>query len=262
MTGPLGEDLDAALGRFADAGGPLLLALDFDGVCAPLVDDPTASRMLPGTRQALTRLTGDGCLVALVSGRALGSLRELARPEDGWLLVGSHGAEHGTGEREDRLEDALADLLADVTAEVERLVAAHPGSGVEHKPTAVVLHTRRAAPDVAGAVTAAVLDGPGAREGVHVKRGHDVVELTVVEADKGTALLGLRERTGAAAVLYAGDDLTDEDAFAVLDPAAGDVTVKVGDGDTAAACRVGTPEDVTALLERLHERLHDGLTGP
>ena len=35
--------------------------------------------------------------------------------------------------------------------------------------------------------------------------------------------------------LYLGDDVTDERAFEALDPDAGDVTVKVGDGDTAAA---------------------------
>jgi trehalose 6-phosphate phosphatase len=32
---------------------------------------------------------------------------------------------------------------------------------------------------------------------------------------------------------------------------AGDVGIKVGEGDTAAGYRVGTPEDVTAVLEQL-----------
>ena len=77
----------------------------------------------------------------------------------------------------------------------------------------------------------------------------------MVTADKGSALQGLRARTGAAAVLYAGDDVTDEDAFAVLDAGAGDVGVKVGPGPTVAAGWVGSPEDVTALLRRLLELL-------
>ena len=81
-------------------------------------------------------------------------------------------------------------------------------------------------------------------------QGKEVVEVSVVRADKGTALRDLRGRLGVDAVLYAGDDVTDEHAFAVLD-AATDVTVKVGDGDTRAAYRLAGPPDVAALLARI-----------
>ncbi len=275
--------MDEALRRALDglaARRPLLVAMDFDGVCAPLVDDPSASRMLPGTRAALGRLEAAGCRVALVSGRSLSSLGEVADPEPGWIMVGGHGAEvaarpGGTGteaggEVDDLpagpdgglqaaglLDDQQAALLVEITVEVEAVVVDAPGAAVEHKPTAVVLHTRQADPETARRVAETLLGGPGARPGVHVKRGKDVLELTVLQADKGSALQDLRARTAAAAVLYAGDDVTDEDAFAVLDPAT-DVTVKVGSGDTAAAHRVGGPPDVTTLLDRLADRLDVG----
>ncbi len=236
---------------------PLLVALDFDGVCAPLVDDPAESRMLAGTRRALVALAASGCPVALVSGRGLASLREVAQPEPGWRLVGGHGAEPGDGGGV-VLTAAQQDLLDRTAAAVQAVVDRYPGALVEHKPSAVVLHVRRA--EDKGAATDEVLSGPAAEPGVHVKRGHDVVELTVVEADKGSAVRALREQTGAASVLYVGDDVTDEDAFAVLEPDNGDVGVKVGDGDTAATHRVGTPEDVTILLEVLLEARH--ATGP
>ncbi|MGJ7442633.1 trehalose-phosphatase [Aquipuribacter sp. MA13-6] len=230
------------------ARDPLLVALDFDGVCAPLVDDPAESRMLPGTRRALVGLAASGCPVALVSGRGLASLRQVAQPEPGWLLVGGHGAEPGDGDGV-VLTAAQQDLLERTTAAVQAVVDRYPGASVEHKPTAVVLHVRRA--EDPQAATEQVLAGPAAAPGVHVKRGHDVVEMTVVEADKGSAVLALRRRTGAVSVLYVGDDVTDEDAFAVLEADGGDVGVKVGDGDTAAGHRVGSPQDVTDLLERL-----------
>jgi trehalose 6-phosphate phosphatase len=49
-------------------------------------------------------------------------------------------------------------------------------------------------------------------------------------------------------VLYAGDDVTDERAFAVLDGDAGDVSVRVGAGETVADHRLGSPHEVAAML--------------
>jgi trehalose 6-phosphate phosphatase len=66
---------------------------------------------------------------------------------------------------------------------------------------------------------------------------------------KGLALDRLRDRIGADAVFFAGDDVTDETAFVRLRP--DDVGVKVGDGDTAAEHRVADPQAVAALLEQL-----------
>ena len=73
--------------------------------------------------------------------------------------------------------------------------------------------------------------------------------MAVVQVSKGAAIDTLRTRLGADAVLFVGDDVTDETAFARLRP--GDVGVKVGEGETAAEYRVSTPEDVTDVLEAL-----------
>jgi trehalose 6-phosphate phosphatase len=50
-------------------------------------------------------------------------------------------------------------------------------------------------------------------------------------------------------VLYVGDDVTDEDAFAALRP--DDVGVKVGAGQTLARYRVADPAAVRDLLQLL-----------
>lgn len=228
---------------------PLLVALDFDGVLAPIVEHPEAARALPGTDELLERLAAiDGVRVALVSGRALTNLRAVAQVAVGsrLVLVGSHGAEvDGT---DVQLDDDARGALASVHAAFLALAADRPGVHVETKPAGVVLHTRRAARDVAAQVTEAALaaaDHPGC----HVTQGKEVVEVSVVETGKGVAIERLRAELGAVGVLYVGDDVTDENAFAVLGE--DDIGIKVGDGDTRAAWRVADPEHVQDLLRLL-----------
>jgi trehalose 6-phosphate phosphatase len=94
---------------------------------------------------------------------------------------------------------------------------------------------------------------------VHLTLGKEVVELAVVDVTKGVALTLLRDRLGlpfgTGGVLYIGDDVTDERAFAVLDDDSGDVTIKVGPGETLARHRLEGPEDVAITLEYLAARL-------
>jgi trehalose 6-phosphate phosphatase len=66
---------------------------------------------------------------------------------------------------------------------------------------------------------------------------------------KGEALEHLRRYTAADAVFYAGDDVTDEDAFAALMP--DDLGVKSGPGATEAAFRVAGPDEIALVLSTL-----------
>jgi trehalose 6-phosphate phosphatase len=110
------------------------------------------------------------------------------------------------------------------------------------------VHVRTVADRAAGL---ALLERAAATAGPHhtAKPGKDVLELAVTDADKGSALSRLRSELSAAGVLYLGDDVTDEDAFAVL--RAGDVGVKVGTGETRARHRVPDLAGVAAVLRRL-----------
>ncbi|MGF1647097.1 MAG: trehalose-phosphatase [Kineosporiaceae bacterium] len=243
----LPSGLPAVLRRFPADG---LVALDFDGTLAPIVAVPAEAALPPATRTALESLAvARPGRVALVSGRALADLSSVARPPAGVLLVGSHGAE--VAGAHSPLDAAAATLLAVVTAEIETIVTARPGTALERKPAGAVLHTRRAERDVAKAATDAVLAGPARRPGVRTTLGKEVVELSVVDVDKGRALLALRAELGTPAVLYAGDDVTDEHAFEVLDDETGDVTIKVGGGATAARWRVDGPGALPTLLDAL-----------
>ena len=253
--------LDATLAALAaDAGRrPVLVALDFDGTLAPLQDDPATSRILPAGVEVLARLAEtDGVRLALVSGRSMNDLHTLAEVPAGTLLIGSHGAERarvttfGLDRDVVQLSDEQADRLATLGAQAARIARGRDGVWVETKPTAVVVHTRLAESDVAGPAEDEAV-ALGEELGTGVLHGKDVVEISVLRASKGEALVALRDELGAAVVLYAGDDVTDEHAFEVLRP--GDVPVKVGDGDTVARFRVGTPEELVAALGALADAL-------
>ena len=88
----------AGLAGAVRAGRTVLVALDFDGVLAPLVDTPSHSRATPGGIAALRRLSGhEHVALALVSGRGLADLAQVAEVPDGTFLVGSHGARSACG---------------------------------------------------------------------------------------------------------------------------------------------------------------------
>ena len=266
MTTTVEPQLRAAIEQLvarATPGHPLIVASDFDGVLAPLGDNPATSRPTAAATAALNRLTeisDSRVRVALVSGRTLDSLGALSLAPSGTLLIGSHGAERGaitsdaTGvvRTPFTLSDAEEALLSRVREGLEEIAAGVEGAWVEHKPSAAVLHTRLAPADD-GAQAAAAAAALGNALGGHTLSGKDVVEVAVVATSKGQALTALRHELGASAVFYMGDDVTDERAFEVLGP--DDLTVKVGAGDTAAQFRVATPDDAAAVLAALAEAL-------
>ncbi len=255
------DPLHAALVDFS-AGQEILVASDFDGVIAPIVERPDQARPLSTAMLALEELAAlPGTHVALVSGRSLDSLRRQANPPDGIALIGGHGAEAEGDEtlmaavrlHELGLDDDRRHLLETVSGELQEIAADHRGATIERKATSTTLHTRGVDREAVQAVEQAVLSGPAMREGIHLIRGKEVLELSVSRATKGTALAAVREhlRLAPGTLLYLGDDVTDEQAFEVLDPVAGDVSIKVGEGPTAAAYRVWGPEAVADLLQWL-----------
>lgn len=255
------DGLDAALAGVANlarAGAVepgsaiVLVALDFDGTLAPLRDDPEGSRILPDGVAALRSLGAHPAVrLALVSGRDVADLGRLAQVPAGTVLIGSHGAERAVVEASGprpvpfALAAQDAELLDRLAQQLERVADGRPGAWVQRKPAGVVLHTRTAGPQDAEAATREALE-LGERLAPDVLRGKNVVELSVLRTDKGTALAQLREELGAALVVFAGDDVTDERGFAALGP--NDVTVKVGDGPTAARFRVNDPQELCSRL--------------
>ncbi|QXG74264.1 trehalose-phosphatase [Modestobacter sp. L9-4] len=242
-------DLGGALADLARQR-PLLVASDYDGVLARLRDDPGSAVPEPGVADLLTRLAAvEGVTVALVSGRGVADLQATSGLTGPFRWVGSHGAEF-----DGPLSGDLAVRRDELVAALAPLVAAVPGARLEVKPAGAAVHVRTVTDrDAAARLLADAAAGPGADPSLTAKPGKDVLELAVTDADKGSALLRLRDELGATGVLYLGDDVTDEDGFTAIAPDG--LSVKVGDGDTAARHRVPDLDGVRDLLARLAELL-------
>lgn len=241
--------LSEALLRFVQHK-KILITLDFDGTLAPLVDDPAESRMLPQAHKALVALGAmRGVTVALVSGRAIDSLRAVAEPAPEWFLVGSHGGEIvAPGEREDY------EVPSVVPPGMERafrdVVAAYPGTRLETKAFGLALHTRGVEESAArNAETAARQVAQDHGGSLTIREGHGILEFSVLEATKGDAIRELREQTHADGVFFAGDDKTDEDAIVALVP--GDIGIWVGPGHSRAEYRLSDAANVAGVLSAL-----------
>ena len=255
------SEIEAALAGFTDVPR-LLIASDFDGVLAPIVADRDAVQPDAPSLAALRELSDlPGVAVALISGRALADLDSLTGMPSSVVLVGSHGAEVGAlppwmqAEVLDKTALSMSpekeDLLASITATLRRIARAHPGTEVETKPTAAVLHTRNAKGRGALNATDSALEYAMTLPDVTVTPGKEVVEFAVVHTSKGVAIDALARASAADAWLYLGDDVTDESVFAQL--GAHDVGLKVGGGDTAARLRISDTEAVRGVLQRLLE---------
>lgn len=239
----------------------LLVALDFDGTLAPLGDDPMAVRALPEAAEAVRRLAAaPDTTVAFVSGRQLADLRVIGEHADDSVvwLAGSHGAEHWRPAGIQPVAEGvpMADVveragIADaLVADVERAVEGVDGAWVEPKAYGFALHTRLS--DQAGAARAqSLVDALVAERAPEWRRrtGKNVVEYAWRHEGKDTAIARLRGETGATAVVFAGDDVTDEDALRSLGE--GDLGIRVGEGETAAEVRVSDPLELAELLTAL-----------
>ncbi|HEV7949228.1 MAG TPA: trehalose-phosphatase, partial [Glaciihabitans sp.] len=140
---------------------------------------------------------------------------------------------------------ALHDVLDEVADSFDQV-------WLEHKPLGFALHTRLATEHNSRvAHLVAVSEAQAELDDLKIRAGKNVLEFSVRSTTKGEAVEHLRGYTSADAVLYAGDDVTDEDAFAALQPH--DIGLKSGTGDTIAAYRVPGPLQVAQVLALLAE---------
>ncbi len=206
----------------ADPSGTLL-ALDFDGTLAHVVEDPDLAFAHTHAVDALARLGGALGRIAVITGRPVRQAIELGgfagRPGLERLLVcGQYGAERWDAETgEVEVPEAppavreLVELLPGWLAE-----RGAPEVRLEDKGLAVVLHTRGLAPGLIDELTEP-LGAVAAERGLTVEPGRQVLELRAPGHDKGQVLQEVADAMAARQVIFAGDDLGDLPAFDAVD---------------------------------------------
>ena len=254
----LSPELRAHLEEVAQAP-VLLVATDYDGTLAPIVENPDEAFPRPEALVALKALSAmPQTEVAIISGRAIRDLMKFTNSPEGIHLIGSHGSEFDPDFAE-TLPETTKNLRDRVLHDLNEIAKRDEGLVVEEKPTGGAFHYRLAEDSVASAALQEVLEGPGSLDGVHIKEGKKVCELSVVDQNKGSALRTMRQRFGATSVVFLGDDKTDEDVFSIL--CGPDLGVKVGRGETKAQHRVQGVEDVWHLFAYLAEKRVQWLAG-
>jgi trehalose 6-phosphate phosphatase len=227
-----------------------LIAFDYDGTLAGIVDDPMDARPGEGMVERLGELSSRVRLVAVVTGRPAQQAVDLAGFDSApglerLVVLGHYGVERWDAassslhtvdppEGLDRVRATLPDLLASLDLH---------DADVEDKGLSVAVHVRRLA-DPAGAFSA--MKGPlsdlAGASGLVAEPGRFVVELRPPGMDKGQALRTLADEVGAQTVVFTGDDLGDLPAF-------DEVARMRGEGSSGLLVCSGSAE-VTALAEK------------
>lgn len=202
-----------------------VVALDFDGTLAPIVERPEDSRPAPGALAALAQIAAEVAAVVVITGRSAATAVVLGGFDravglDRLVILGQYGAERweaATGEMTSAEQPPGLEQAR--TALATLLLGPHVPAGVEleDKGVALGVHLRRTDdPAAAFAALRRPLEDLAARTGLVVEPGRMVLELRAPGSDKGGALRDFVHEQGGRSVLFAGDDLGDLAAYAAV----------------------------------------------
>ncbi|MFL6451595.1 MAG: bifunctional alpha,alpha-trehalose-phosphate synthase (UDP-forming)/trehalose-phosphatase [Bryobacteraceae bacterium] len=232
-----------------------LLLLDYDGTLVNFAARPHDARPDEELKRILTRLTShEANQVYVISGRKAADL-------DRWLgsvpnlgLSAEHGARwrmpssvQWQGRKADtKWKDSVGPIL-------QHFADRTPGSLIEEKEFALVWHYRATEPefgDWLATELVAMLEGMLAETELRAYRGHKIVEVKPMWANKGSfARELLSPYSEADFVIGIGDDRTDEDLFTELPGWAW--SIHIGSGPTKARFRIPDTREVRRLLQQL-----------
>jgi len=236
VPAPTAETLAQTLGPLTQAPERAGLFFDVDGTLAPIVQRAEDAHVPQSTARKLGELARRYGGVGCISGRSATEARRLVGV-GGIAYAGSHGAELlEPGATRPTILPAFEGGAQDV----HDFVAARHDSGlrllrirVEDKGPIKAFHWRGVPDEEAARARLEEIAREAEDAGLWTHWGRKVLEIRPpVPVDKGQALTELVRRTAVRAAMFAGDDVTDLDAFDALESLASegalDAIVKVG----------------------------------
>jgi trehalose 6-phosphate phosphatase len=222
--------------------------LDIDGTLAPIVEHASDASVPEATRRRLISISHRYGLVACVSGRRASEARAMVSIGS-ITYLGSHGAELLRGGwTEAELDPALREWARRIeafAAELDDAELRRRRVRLEDKGAIAALHWRGAPDEAAARATVEEIAARAEAAGLATHWGRKVLEVRPpVQIDKGAGIVKLLEGLDITTALYAGDDITDLDAFRTL-------RALVADGKLGQAVLVGVasedgPAEITA----------------
>jgi len=258
------EDFDNYLGKYVGPDSILALLLDYDGTLSPIAPHPDLATIPPETKKILERLANmPDVFVAVVSGRSVNNVKAMVDIE-GITYAGNHGLEiiHPDGTKFTHpmpmeLEDKVGVLLQQLQEE-----CCKDGAWVENKGVLLTYHFRNVPVEKREPIVTR------AREliteaGFNIGNAHCALESKPPVAwDKGRASIYiLRTAFGVdwsdrIRIIYAGDDVTDEDAMSALKGMAFSFRVVSSNlTQTSADMRLPSTDSVLCLLRWVEKHM-------
>lgn len=229
----------------------LALFLDIDGTLVPIAPTPAEVRPSPDLPRLLTHAASDlGNALAIVSGREITSIDQVTQGVVPYA-AGSHGAEFRLGFGQPILRPGPHPDIAGLGSDVLALMSDWPGILVEPKRAGLAVHYRKA-PHLGHQVWSE-LESILARRpqsDLALLKGDHVVEVRSPAHNKGEAVRRIMKEAAfqGRRPVFIGDDVTDEDAFMVVQEMAGTAVIV---GDRRPTLATHQLSSVAAVLDLL-----------
>jgi trehalose 6-phosphate phosphatase len=234
--------------------------LDFDGTLVEFAERPDLVQLSPVTKSTLGQIhEALGGALAVITGRDIEDVDRFLKPLH-LPVAGVHGLIRRRTDGSVHSPPVDGRAIYEINARLQQFVSSSQGLLLELKSGSVALHYR-ARPDLENECTEAMDNAVYGLESIHLIRGKMVIEAKADTSDKGGAIRDFLSEPPFAGRMpfFAGDDVTDEDAFVVVNSRQG-ISVKVGPGQTLARYRANSTPEFLDWLQCVGDDLEQAQT--